>query len=566
MFSGAVRAVFRKKKGFGFVKILHWLLLVLFSAAAALARLRLLAVGFDADGLPVPMDLNTMVLPAVLVVAAVIAVIMARRYPAQRELCGSMDLYFAFDRSTLAVLLMVLGSFALIGSAVCSLVFSLRTTLTMILSVFLAVGAACLLYATTALRRKAEFPGVALLVPVCAMVLALILFYREHAADPILRHYYVETLALAALTVLLTGLALLLLKPMLAWINVTPESPEVYRAAHTYCAIIFAGIGAQLFYNFICSFLRSMGDSVTPLLFLLFSTILNIGLDLLFIVSFHWGVAGAAIATVAAQLISTVGCFLYAFIKYPKLRLHREDWQVTLGDMRRHLGQGIPLGLQFSVLAVGIIVMQSVVVKFDILEGEMISNAAQNGFGAANKLNNLLMTPMNGLGAAMTSYTAQNMGAGQPERIKKGTLQALAMVSILAGISIAIGLGLSFGGSYLRIFLSVDKVTAETMRYGNTYLYVDLAMYLFLGFIFVVRNCVQGIGLSRFILGAGTAELLARVAVCLLLPAAFAGGEVTATAPAISFYALCAADPAAWMAADAVLMIPFLRDIMRKWQ
>ena len=133
---------------------------------------------------------------------------------------------------------------------------------------------------------------------------------------------------------------------------------------------------------------------------------------------------------------------------------------MTLGDMRRHLGQGIPLGLQFSVLAIGIIVMQSVVVKFDILEGEMISNAAQNGFGAANKLNNLLMTPMNGLGTAMTSYTAQNMGAGQPERIKKGTLQALAMVSILAGISIAIGLGLSFGGSYLRIFLSVDKVTA----------------------------------------------------------------------------------------------------------
>lgn len=207
MFSGAVRAVFRKKKGFGFVKILHWLLLVLFSAAAALARLRLLAVGFDADGLPVPMDLNTMVLPAVLVVAAVIAVIMARRYPAQRELCGSMDLYFAFDRSTLAVLLMVLGSFALIGSAVCSLVFSLRTTLTMILSVFLAAGAAYLLYATTALRRKAEFPGVALLVPVCAMVLALILFYREHAADPILRHYYVETLALTALTVLLLEFA-----------------------------------------------------------------------------------------------------------------------------------------------------------------------------------------------------------------------------------------------------------------------------------------------------------------------------------------------------------------------
>lgn len=158
MFSGAVRAVFRKKKGFGFVKILHWLLLVLFSAAAALARLRLLAVGFDADGLPVPMDLNTMVLPAVLIVAAVIAVIMAQRYPAQRELCGSMELYFAFDRSTLAVLLMVLGSFALIGSAVCSLVFSLRTTLTMILSVFWqsARHACCTLRPRCAARRSSQ--------------------------------------------------------------------------------------------------------------------------------------------------------------------------------------------------------------------------------------------------------------------------------------------------------------------------------------------------------------------------------------------------------------------------
>lgn len=370
----------------------------------------------------------------------------------------------------------------------------------------------------------------------------------------------------AALTVVLTGLALLLLRPMLAWINVTPDSPEVYRAAYTYCAIIFAGIGAQLFYNFICSFLRSMGDSVTPLLFLLFSTVLNIGLDLLFIVSFRWGVAGAAIATIMAQLISTAGCFLYAFIKYPKIRLRREDWQITGRDILRHLNQGLPLGLQFSVLAIGIIVMQSVVVKFDILGGEMVSHAAQNGFGAANKLNSLLMTPLNGLGAAMTSYTAQNKGAGRPDRIKKGTVQALIMVSALAGFSILLGLWLSVGGSYLKIFLSADKITAETIRYGNTYLYVDLAMYLFLGFIFVVRNCVQGIGESRFILGAGTAELAGRVAVCLVLPALLAGGEVSAAAPRLAFYALCAADPAAWIAADAVLMIPFLRDIMRKGQ
>ena len=367
----------------------------------------------------------------------------------------------------------------------------------------------------------------------------------------------------AGLTVVLTALALALLKPMLAWINVTPESPEVYNAAFTYCAVIFGGIGAQLFYNFICSFLRSMGDSVTPLLFLLFSTVLNIGLDLLFIIVFRWGVAGAAAATVSAQLISTVACFVYAFVKYPKIRLRPADWKIDIGDALLHAEQGIPLGLQFSVLAVGIIVMQSVVVKFDILDGAMVSNAAQNGFGAANKLHNLLMTPLNGLGSAMTSFTAQNMGADKPERIKKGTLQAIGIMAVIAGISVAGGLLLSINGTYLRIFLSADKITKETIRFGNDFLYIDLSLYVFLGFVFVMRNCVQGIGRPQFILGAGAAELVGRVVICLILPALFAGGEVSAAAPRAAYYALCFADPAAWLAADLVLLVPFVRNIMK---
>ena len=166
-----------------------------------------------------------------------------------------------------------------------------------------------------------------------------------------------------------------------------------------------------------------MGDSVTPLAFLLFSTVLNVGLDLLFIIAFRWGVAGAAVATVTAQLISAAGCFLYAFAKDPWLHLHREDWRIRGWDIRRHVIQGVPLGLQFSVLAVGIIVMQSVVVQFDMLNGTMVSSAAQNGFGAANKLNSLLMTPINGLGTAMTSFTAQNLGAGRTDRIRKGVMR-----------------------------------------------------------------------------------------------------------------------------------------------
>ena len=367
----------------------------------------------------------------------------------------------------------------------------------------------------------------------------------------------------AALTVALTALALVLLNPMLAWINLTPASGEVYRAAFTYCAIIFAGIGAQLFYNFICSFLRSLGDSVTPLLFLLFSTALNVGLDLLFIVTFRWGVAGAAIATVLAQLLSTIGCFCYAFAHYPKLRLHREDWAITRRDIGQHAFQGIPLGLQFSVLAIGIIVVQSVVVKFDILDGQMVSNAAQNGFGAANKFTGSLMTLLNGLGTAMTSFVAQNLGAGNFERIRKGARQALVMFAIATAISAALGFLASIGNFYLHLFLSADKVTADTIRFGNGYMRVDMSLMLFLGGVFLLRNCVQGIGKPQFILGGGIAELVARVLVCLLLPAAVAGGEVSAAAPHAAYLALCLADPMAWSAADLVMVIPFIRNILK---
>ena len=367
----------------------------------------------------------------------------------------------------------------------------------------------------------------------------------------------------AALTVALTALALVLLNPMLAWINLTPASGEVYRAAFTYCAIIFAGIGAQLFYNFICSFLRSLGDSVTPLLFLLFSTALNVGLDLLFIVTFHWGVAGAAIATVLAQLLSTISCFCYAFARYPKLRLHREDWAITRHDIGQHALQGIPLGLQFSVLAIGIIVVQSVVVKFDILDGQMVSNAAQNGFGAANKFTGSLMTLLNGLGTAMTSFVAQNLGAGNFERIRKGARQALVMFAIATAISAALGFLSTIGNFYLHLFLSADKVTADTIRFGNGYMRVDMSLMLLLGGVFLLRNCVQGIGKPQFILGGGIAELVARVLVCLLLPAAVAGGEVSAAAPHAAYLALCLADPMAWFAADLVMVIPFIRNILK---
>ena len=319
----------------------------------------------------------------------------------------------------------------------------------------------------------------------------------------------------AGLTVLLTALALVLLNPMLAWINVTPENPEVYRAAYTYCGIIFAGIGAQLFYNFICSFLRSMGDSVTPLLFLLGSTVLNVALDLLFILVLRWGVAGAAGATVTAQLISTVACFAYAFSKYPDLRLHKEDWHITGLDLKRHIVQGVPLGLQFSVLAIGIIVMQSVVVKFDMIDGQMVSHAAQNGFGAANKLNSLIMTPVNGLGAAMTSFTAQNLGAGYTHRIRKGIRSAgLCSAAFCIVISVLV---CAFAAPLMGIF--IDPAETAILAAGVHYLHIEGACYLGIGILFLLYGYYRAVNQPQMSVVLTIASLGTRVALAYLLSA-----------------------------------------------
>ena len=380
------------------------------------------------------------------------------------------------------------------------------------------------------------------------------------------RSFAAQLILGGAMSLLLTVIAILALGPLLRFIGLSETNPGVWKAAYQYSLVIFIGIFAQFYYNLICSVLRSLGDSTTPLIFLLFSTVLNIGLDLFFILVLRLGVVGAAVATVLAQALSAVLCLIYAFRKYEELHPTKSDFHVALSFYVRHLRQGIPMGLQFSVLAIGIIVMQRALVGFDIgPDGIMAAgNPAQNGFGAANKLNSLIMTPVNGLGAAMTSFTAQNLGAGYTHRIRKGILQGLVMAAIIGVCSVGLGLLLTIDGAYLHIFLSADKVTADTIRFGNHFLYVDFSMYLLLCFLFVVRNCVQGIQRAPFVLWAGASELIARVAICLTLPALLSGGVVSAQSPELAFYALCAADPLAWLAADLVLLVPFFKNMMHR--
>ena len=365
----------------------------------------------------------------------------------------------------------------------------------------------------------------------------------------------------AVLSLLLTVIAILTLDPLLRFIGLSETNPGVWKAAYQYSIVIFIGIFAQFYYNLICSVLRSLGDSKTPLVFLLFSTVLNIALDLLFIITFHLGVIGAAAATAVAQAVSAVMCLIYAFGKYPELSLSGKDFRFDLSLYIKHLKQGIPMGLQFSVLAIGIIVMQRALVGFDLgVDGVMVAgNPAQNGFGAANKLNYFLMCPLSALGTAIVSFNAQNLGAGRQDRIRRGTLKSLMIGIIMCLFLGGAGMLMTIKGAYQYVFMSADKISKYSIHYGNIYLYVDLAMYFLLMLLYVLRSGVQGVGHPEFTLLAGCAELVARTLICAFLPSIVNGGPIDSSASVGAYIALCFGDPGAWILANATLLYPTVR-------
>lgn len=211
------------------------------------------------------------------------------------------------------------------------------------------------------------------------------------------------------------------------------------------------------------------------------------------------------------------------------------------------------------------IMMMGQVVRFDLLPGGLMvfGAPAQNGFGAANKLINFLMSPLLALGAALVSFNAQNFGAGDYRRVRQGTDRALLLSMFLYIGAAAIGLLLSIGGAYQYIFLSPDKISAASVSFGNLFLYADLPLFCFVAVLIVWRSAVQGIGKSFYTLCAGIAELTARILISLFLPAAVSGAAVSALAPKSAFFALCLADPGAWLLASLVLLPPYIVYIVR---
>ena len=338
------------------------------------------------------------------------------------------------------------------------------------------------------------------------------------------------------LTVFITIIALLVKNPLLRMMN-TPDN--IFDDASTYITVIFAGIITQALYNMAAGILRALGDSKTPLYFLMVSSIVNVILDLVFIINFKMGVAGAAYATNIAQGFSAVLCLIYSYKKFQVLRLKKEDFKVELSYYTKHLKVGVPMGLQFSVTAVGIIIVQSAI---NVFGSTVIAS-----YTASSKVLQLVMQPATSFGVTIANYAGQNLGAGRFDRIKSG-MKIMNKVSIIT--SLLAGLVLIFLGKYfVRLF--IENPTAEIFTYSQLVFNYSAVFFIPLGFIFVYRNVLQGMGESFMPMMAGVLELIARSIVAFTLP------------KYIGFTGICLSDPVAWISASVFLMITYYKKMKK---
>ena len=332
------------------------------------------------------------------------------------------------------------------------------------------------------------------------------------------------------LTIIITVIALLIINPLLNMMN-TPDS--IYNDAKKYITIIYAGIITQTAYNMSAGILRALGDSRTPLYFLILASLLNVVLDLVFIVNFKMGVAGAAYATNIAQGVSAILCLIYSYSKYKVLRLRKEDFKVERSYYSTHLKIAIPMSMQFSVTAVGIIIVQSAINTFG---ATVIAS-----YTAASKVQQLVMQPSISLGVTMATYAGQNLGARRFDRIKHG-MRIMNVVSIVTSIISAFAL-FSLGKYFVMLF--IENPTQEIFNYAQQVLNYSAMFFIPLGFIFVYRNALQGMGQSFVPMMAGFFELCARALVAFTLP------------KFVGYIGICLADPIAWISAAVPLMITY---------
>lgn len=308
---------------------------------------------------------------------------------------------------------------------------------------------------------------------------------------------------------------------------------EIYKDAYYYIQIVVIGLIVANFYNLLASIIRALGDSMTPLYCLIIASVLNIFLALLFILEFHMGVPGSAFALVLSQAFSALLCVWYVKKHFPILHLKKKDWIIDwkkeFNFALAHLKVGIPMAVQFGILGLSLLIIQSVCNTFgpDVIAA----------FTAALRIEQMATLPMISFGVALAAYVAQNFGAGNFSRIRFGVKKA-SLINVILSIVMAFIMHF-WGGHLVRIFVGYQN--EDIVKIAHDYLFRSSLFYFFLAQIFIYRNALQGLGRAVIPMLAAVGELLMRAFAAIYLAAK------------IGYFGVFYAGPIAWVAASIVL-------------
>lgn len=348
-----------------------------------------------------------------------------------------------------------------------------------------------------------------------------------------------STLLSTIFTLVFSLFLIIFMHPVLAWMNV-PQN--IYKDAYDYIFIVVFGLVVVNIYNLLASVIRALGDSKTPLYFLIFASLLNIVLALFFILNLHMGVPGSAIAVVISQAISAIMCIGYVKIKFPILHLKKSDWKFTVKDkdfIYDHLKIGFPMALQFSIIGLGILVIQSVCNSFG---SDVIA-----AMTAALRIEQIATMPMMSFGVAVAAFVAQNYGANKFKRIHEG-VRKTSFVCLI--ISICMGFIMHFWGvDIVALFLGAKDI--NILKIAKNYLFISALFYFFLGQIFIHRNALQGMGEPKIPLWASIIELFVRCGIAIFF------------APIYGYYSVFYAGPAAWVVGASIMGFGYYTNLFK---
>lgn len=338
------------------------------------------------------------------------------------------------------------------------------------------------------------------------------------------------------LAIVMTIIVVAFCRPILE-IMQTPS--DIIDGAYSYIIVIFIGIPVAYLVNLLLSYLRALGDSKTPVVFLTIAAILNIFLDLLFMIVFRMGVQGAAIATVLAQLIVGLFGLFYIMKHFPILHLEKHEWELSMHHIKILCNMGIPMGLQYSITAIGSVILQTSVNSLGSISVASVT--------AGTKISMFFCCPFDAMGTTMATYGGQNVGANKLDRVGKG-LKSCCLLGIVYSI-LAFGVICLLGRDIALFF--VDAKETVILNQVEQFLFLNSLFYIPLALVNIIRFMIQGLGFSKFAIIAGVCEMVARTIVGFLF------------VPSYGFVAACLASPLAWVAAD-LFLIPAYLSVIKK--